>query len=63
MIRIIFDNGEIADCEHIEKVYVEQYEMDKITIVGKMEDETYVRESDRGVEESNTNIESEASLG
>lgn len=62
MIRIIFDNGEIADCEHIEKVYVEQYEMDKITIVGKMEDETYVRESDRGVEESNKSIESEAPL-
>lgn len=39
MIRIIFDNGELIDCEHIAKVYVEQYEMDKITIVGKMEDE------------------------
>ena len=62
MIRIIFDNGEIADCEHIEKVYVEQYEMDKITVVGRMEDETYVRESNSGVEESNKDIESEASL-
>lgn len=36
MIRIIFDNGEIADCEHIEKMYVEQYEMDKVTIVGNI---------------------------
>ena len=39
MIRIIFDNGEIADCEHIEKVYVEEYEMDKVTIVGSLKDE------------------------
>lgn len=39
MIRIIFDNGEIADCEHIEKMYVEEYEMDKVTVVGRLEDE------------------------
>ena len=39
MIRIIFDNGELIDCDHIEKVYVEQYEMDKVIIVGRMEDE------------------------
>lgn len=48
MIRIIFDNGEIADCEHIEKIYVEEYEMDKVTIVGKIEEESGVRESNSG---------------
>ena len=52
MIRIIFDNGEVADCEHINKVYVEQFEMDKVTIVGRMEDERDVREDDRRIEES-----------
>lgn len=36
MIRIIFDNGEIADCEHIEKMYIEEYEMDKVTMVGNI---------------------------
>ena len=39
MIRIIFDNGDIADCEHIEKVYVEEYEMDKVILVGHLEEE------------------------
>ena len=36
MIRIIFDNGEVADCEHIEKMYIEEYEMDKVTMVGNI---------------------------
>ena len=61
MIRIIFDNGEIADCENIDKIYVEQYEMDKVTIVGKMEDED-VRESNRRTKKSNKDIKSEASI-
>ena len=39
MIRIIFDNGELLDCENINKVYVEEYEMDKVTIVGSLEEE------------------------
>ena len=52
MIRIIFENGAIEDCEHIAKMYVEQYEMDKVTVVGRLEDETYVRTSDSGAGES-----------
>ena len=61
MIRIIFDNGEIADCEHIQKMYIEQYEMDKIIIVGKMEDEN-ARDSDSRTEESNTDTRSETPI-
>lgn len=48
MIRIIFDNGDILNCENIAKVYVEELEMDKVTIVGKMEEETYERLHDMG---------------
>lgn len=48
MIRIIFDDGQLVDCEHIHKVYVEQYELDKVTVVGKLEEETYVRENNQG---------------
>ena len=61
MIRIIFDNGELIDCEHIAKVYVEQFEMDKITIVGRMEDE-YARDGDRRAEESNTDTQYETTV-
>ena len=49
MIRIIFDNGEIADCEHIEKMYVDECEMDKITMVcniKELEDKENARPSD-----------------
>lgn len=34
MIRIIFDNGEIIDCEHISKIYIEEADMENLTIVG-----------------------------
>ncbi len=49
MIRIVFDNGEIADCEHIEKMYIEEYEMDKVTMVGNIKslEENDVRNNDR----------------
>ena len=36
MIRIVFDNGAIEDCKHINKIYVEEIEMDKLTIVGNL---------------------------
>ena len=50
MIRIIFEDGELIDCDHIEKVYVEQYEMDKVIIVGRMEDEKDdLRNDDTGI--------------
>ena len=62
MIRIIFDNGEVADCEHISKMYVEQYEMDKVTVVGRLEDEGDVQTSDSGNGKSNTDNRSENSV-
>ena len=64
MIRIIFDNGEIADCEHIEKMYIEEYEMDKVTMVGNIKslEENDVRNNNRGTEKSNTDIESQTSI-
>lgn len=45
MIRIIFDTGELIECEHIDKMYMEEVEMDKITIVGNIKalEENYVR--------------------
>ena len=52
MIRIIFENGAIENCEHICKMYVEQYEMDKIIIVGRLEDESDVSEVNRRAEKS-----------
>ncbi len=51
MIRIIFDNGELIECEHIEKIYMEETEMDKVTIVGNINlarEEPDVRESNSG---------------
>lgn len=30
MIRIIFDNGELMECEHINRIYIDESEMDKI---------------------------------
>ena len=60
MIRIIFDNGDVANCEHIDKIYLEECEADKITIVSKVtnnyiyrydyetKEKMDVRESDSG---------------
>ena len=37
MIRIIFENGEILDCDNIEKIFMEEFEHDsKVIIVGKL---------------------------
>ena len=37
MIRIIFENGEIMDCDNIEKIFMEESDHDnKVTIVGKL---------------------------
>lgn len=33
MVRIIFDNGELIDCEHISKMYIEESDMENVTIV------------------------------
>lgn len=48
MIRIIFSNGDIIDCENIAKVYVEELERDKVTVVGKLEEEKDERLSNMG---------------
>lgn len=38
MVRIVFDNGELIDCEHISKIYIEESDavlfMENVTIVG-----------------------------
>lgn len=36
MIRVVFDNGEIIDCEHISKIYIEEVDMENLTIVGSI---------------------------
>ena len=37
MIRIIFKNGELMDCDNIEKIFIEESDHDsKVTIVGKL---------------------------
>lgn len=35
MIRIIFDNGELMECEHINKIYIDAKDADKIYIADK----------------------------
>lgn len=35
MIRIIFENGDIVDCDNIAKIYIEEHELDQKTIVVK----------------------------
>ena len=36
MIRIIFDNGELMECEHINKIYVDKEDTDKVVVVNKL---------------------------
>jgi hypothetical protein len=36
MIRVVFDNGEIIECEHISEIYVEEIDIEKITIIGRI---------------------------
>lgn len=42
MIRIIFDNGELMECEHINKIYIDSKDTDKICIVGDLLDKVYI---------------------
>ena len=47
MIRIVFDDGEIIDCDHISKIYIEEGDMENLTIVGCIpKGENYDGESD-----------------
>lgn len=37
MIRIIFESGELMDCDNIEKIFIEEFDHDnKVVIVGKL---------------------------
>lgn len=36
MIRIIFDNGELMECEHINKIYIDKEDTDKVVVVNKL---------------------------
>lgn len=51
MIRIIFDNGELMECEHINKIYIDKKDVDKVVVVGELLDKVYI--ADRMEEESN----------
>lgn len=51
MIRIIFDNGELMECEHINKIYIDEAETDKVVIVGDLLDK--VHPFDRSIENKN----------
>ena len=42
MIRIIFDNGELMECEHINKIYIDKGEVDKVVVVGELLDKVYM---------------------
>ena len=42
MIRIIFDDGELMECEHINKIYIDAKDTDKICIVGELLDKVYI---------------------
>jgi len=41
MIRIIFDNGELMECEHINKIYIDAKDTDKICIIGEILNNAY----------------------
>lgn len=63
MIRIVFDNGEIADCEHVEKMYIEEETFNTLEflVVDKIGEEN-VRSSNSGIKESDKNIGSKTSV-
>lgn len=52
MIRIIFKNGDLIDCETIVKMYVEGQELEKITIVDNLKEVTDVQPHDSSSEEA-----------
>ena len=56
MIRIIFGNGDIINCDNIARVYIEEFEMEKVTVVGKMEEENDERLPGMGSRTTRTQI-------
>lgn len=51
MIRIIFENGEIMTCDHVERVYIEERTFNTIEfhIVDRIKEEKDVRKDNRGI--------------
>lgn len=40
MVRIVFGNGDIIDCENISKIYIEESDVENvITVVGRISKE------------------------
>lgn len=37
MIKVIHDNGSVTICENASKIYIEEYEMEKLSIVGSLD--------------------------
>lgn len=62
MIRIIFDNGAATTCDNIKKIYIEEFEMDKVTIVGNLKEVINVRTGNTGNGKSNTDIEAKTTV-
>lgn len=53
MIRIIFDNGELMECEHINKIYIDKKEVDKVVVVGELLDKVYLAKEENDVRNDN----------
>ena len=50
MIRIIFDNGDLVECENIDKIYIDKREVDKVVVVGELLDKVYLAEGKKDVQ-------------
>ena len=49
MIRIIFENGKILTCDHVEKIYIEEETFNSVEfhVVGSIKEEKDVRGDDK----------------
>ena len=61
MIRIAFHDGSIVDCDHIDRIYVEEFEMDKVFVVGRIGDENWSNDK-RDEAVSNEDVSGQAEM-
>lgn len=55
MIRIIFDNGELMECEHINKIYIDEADIDKVTTVFSIKILDAIKDEIRNIEKEESN--------
>lgn len=55
MIRIIFDNGELMECEHINKIYIDEADIDKVTTVFSIKILDAIKDEIRNMEKEESN--------